>query len=70
MTPPVVRTTGPATSRRSALVALAVACVVLFVGLYFVAVRTEVGQRIDEAAIEGRGGTPCYSTRSPARSTP
>ena len=54
MTPPVVRTTGPATSRRSALVALAVACVVLFVGLYFVAVRTEVGQRIDEAAIEGR----------------
>jgi membrane-associated phospholipid phosphatase len=54
MTSPGPRTSGPSTSRRSALVALAVGSVVLFVGLYFVAVRTEVGQRIDEAAIEGR----------------
>ena len=54
MTSPGVTTTGPTTSRRSALVALAAACVVLFVGLYLVAVRTEVGQRVDEAAIEGR----------------
>ena len=54
MTTPEVRTTGPTTSRRSALLALGVACFALFVGLYFVAVRTEVGQRIDEAAIEGR----------------
>ena len=54
MTSPGVTTTGPTTSRRSALVALAATCVVLFVGLYFVAVRTEIGQRVDEAAIEGR----------------
>ena len=54
MTSPGVTTTGPTTSRRSALVALAAACFVLFVGLYFVAVRTEIGQRVDEAAIEGR----------------
>jgi membrane-associated phospholipid phosphatase len=54
MTTTGVTTIGTSTSRRAPLLALALACVLLFVGLYVVAVRTEVGQRIDEAAIEGR----------------
>ena len=47
-------TTGTATGRRAALVALAVTCAVLLVILYLVAVRTGFGQRIDNAALEGR----------------
>jgi membrane-associated phospholipid phosphatase len=54
MTSSGVTTTRTTTSRRSALVALAAICVVLLGALYVVAVRTEVGQRVDEAAIEGR----------------
>src|SRR5262245_1955367 len=48
-------TTAPTTTtrRRSALVALAVACVVVLAVLYVVAVRTEWGQRADNAAIRG-----------------
>jgi membrane-associated phospholipid phosphatase len=49
-----VTTTRTTTSRRSALVALAAICMVLLGALYLVAVRTEVGQRVDEAAIRGR----------------
>ncbi len=47
-------TTGTATGRRSALIALAVTCAILLVVLYVVAVRTGFGQRIDNAALEGR----------------
>ncbi len=47
-------TTRTTTSRRSALVALAVTSAVLLVVLYVAAVRTEVGQRVDNAALRGR----------------
>ena len=47
-------TTGTTTTRRSALVALAVTCAVLLVALYVVAVRTEFGQRADNATLRGR----------------
>jgi membrane-associated phospholipid phosphatase len=42
------------TSRRPALVTLGVTCVGLLAVLYLLAVRTEWGQRVDDAAIRGR----------------
>jgi hypothetical protein len=47
-------TASTTTSRRSALVALAVASVVVLAVLYLLAVQTERGQRADNAAIRGR----------------
>src|SRR5262245_27425060 len=46
--------TATTTTRRSSLIALAVACIVMLVVLYLIAVQTRWGQRADNAAIRGR----------------